>query len=742
MNKYLIYYFLLLLFFVNQSVMATVNQRAIVVGIDTYDPKDLGGRWFNLDGCANDAQSVKQVLEARYGFRNENIKVLINDKATRDNILNSFDEMLKSCEAGDIAVIYYAGHGSQVKNTLSKEKDLKDESMVPADSYLGAKDIRDKELAQVFNKFADKGVLLTILYDCCHSGSMGRGVQSHDPPKLRHLPANETYDAKDPTTCTPPENRGVLIISASQDNEFASEQYDSNGKSHGAFTIALLQSLTSLPVNSSSADIFSSVRAIMKFNGKSQEPVLGGTEERKAKTIFGIEKGVLNGKTMVAALDVKNNEIVLQGGYVIGIYPNSELSCTKGDSLISVRVKTVNGINKCTATVTEGNIKLVMPGDLFELKNWCMPGGSGLKVYITPSQYTYTQINSIAKSLRSIGEKSGITLITDPIKQVPTHTIFFSDGKWYEGLPDNKVIDLGLTPDPNIILNTLTEESKVYISLPPPNNMEMLLKARYKIENAVEAVNKSSEAQYFLTGRLVDEKLEYAYFVPQISGNDTTYNNVMPLRTNYFSLEDSEQSPKSVTDSLTEFSLKIAKIKAWLTLTPPPDNGSFPFKLTIKNSTTGRFVSRDEVVREDDILGFYLEMDQENIDSWDKIKRYIYVFSIDSKGKTDLWFPLSGSVENTAPDRDTEGTVKKLTPLGNPRTLKVIEPFGIDTYILLVTNEPIPNPGVINQSGVLTRDRGFSGFSQLMNIGSRIRGQLITPSEWGIQKISIKSIPK
>ncbi len=741
MKKSQVYLLVLMFFAVIMSVNAKGIQKAVVIGIDKYDPEGRGGRWVNLDGCANDALSVKQVLESRYGFRDENIKVLLNSEASRDNILDGFNNLLASCESGDIAVIYYAGHGSQVKNSMSEEKDLKDETMVPADSYLGAKDIRDKELAAVFNKFADKGVILTILYDCCHSGSIGRGSPSANPPKMRHIEEDLSYDAKDPSLPAPPEKRGVLIISASQDFEFASEQIDDKGTPHGAFTIALLQSLTTLPVNSSASDIFSSLRAIMKYNGKKQEPVLAATEDRKSLTLFGIEKGALNGKTMVAVMNVEGSNVTLQGGFTIGVYEGSELSCKKGGSEIKVKVQTVDAINKCTATITSGDGKLVKPGDLFELQNWCMPGGALLKVYVTPSPYTYTQLTAIAKNLNAIGNKKGITIITDPVKDAPSHTVFFSDGLWYEGLPNNKVVSLGKTPDNNTILKNLPEGSKLLISLPPPANLETMIKARYKDENAVEAVAVSSNAQYFLTGRMVNEKLEYAYFIPQIAGSDSAFSNTMPLRTNYFTLENNESGPKAVADSLVEFSLRIAKIKAWLTLSPPPDDGSFPFRLVIKNSTTDRFVTTDQLVKVGDILGFYLELDEKNLDSWDKTKRYIYVFSIDSKGKMQLWFPLGGSVENRAPWLDAEGNIIKQSVLGKSKLLRVSDPCGIDTYMMIATNEPIPNPEVLNQPGVLSRG-SKSGYNSILNIGTRTRGDLITPSEWGIQKVVIKSIPK
>ena len=50
----------------------------------------------------------------------------------------------------DVVFVYFAGHGSQVRNSKSDEPDLLDESIVPADSRRGAPDIRDKELRRIF----------------------------------------------------------------------------------------------------------------------------------------------------------------------------------------------------------------------------------------------------------------------------------------------------------------------------------------------------------------------------------------------------------------------------------------------------------------------------------------------------------------------------------------------------------------------------------------------------------------
>jgi hypothetical protein len=645
--------------------------------------------------------------------------------------------------AGDIVVIYFAGHGSQVKNSLSDEEDKRDESMVPADSYLGVKDIRDKELATIFNMFAEKGVILTIIYDCCHSGSIGRGPTANDMPKLRYAPPDESYDAMDSSLVIAPERRGVLIMSASQDFEYASEQYDANGNPHGAFTIALLQTLTTLPVNCSASNLFASVRAIIKYYGKKQEPVLAGTEERKKQTLFGIETGILSGKMMIAVLNIKGSEIILQGGIAVGIYIKSELEkALNPTSSIKIKIIALEGLNRCKAVVTSGNIADIQPGDLFELKSWSLPEGSTLKVYIPESDINYNQLVINAKMLYKIAEHKKYILILDPEKIAPSHVIFYQNGNWFIGLPDMKSIDLGTKLSKKKIIDNLPAGAKIYISLPLPAEMKNMLPDRYKASTAVEPQVEPLKAQYYLSGRWNNNWLEYAYILPQVSGQDTAFDLTMPLRTDYFKYENTNSGKTIIADSLIEYSLRLAKIKAWLILPGPPDDGSFPFDFQIKNTSTDQCLNNSQGVKLGDILGLVLITNEKYISGWDRSKRYIYVFNIDCKGKMTLLFPQNGSVENRMPRVDEMGRPFHEMNLGAKKLFKITEPLGTDTYIMLATNEPIPNPDIFNQEGVRIRggqEDSPSVMQNLLNIGTRTRGELMTPSEWGIQRIIVKS---
>ncbi|HEX6161332.1 MAG TPA: caspase family protein, partial [Thermoanaerobaculia bacterium] len=161
------------------------RRRAVLVCIDDYSASGLGRPragvpsrgWQSLKGAVNDVEAMREMIRERHGFADADILVLKNQQATRNAILQALEQHLeRPAQKGDVVFFYYSGHGSQVPNSRSTEKDRLDESLVPADSRIGAEDIRDKELRQRFNRILDRGARLTVILDSCHSGSGTRGL--------------------------------------------------------------------------------------------------------------------------------------------------------------------------------------------------------------------------------------------------------------------------------------------------------------------------------------------------------------------------------------------------------------------------------------------------------------------------------------------------------------------------------------------------------------------------------------
>ena len=79
--------------------------RALIIGINDYQgpPK--------LKTAVADATGIRDVLVERYGFKTENIKLLLNAEATRSRIEGALFRLARESGPHDSVMVYYAGHG-------------------------------------------------------------------------------------------------------------------------------------------------------------------------------------------------------------------------------------------------------------------------------------------------------------------------------------------------------------------------------------------------------------------------------------------------------------------------------------------------------------------------------------------------------------------------------------------------------------------------------------------------------
>jgi hypothetical protein len=145
------------------------RRRAICIGINVYPTAPL-------QGCVADARAWAEILRGR-GFE---ITALLTDlQATRTAILDSLDNLIRTSRPGDVTVIQYAGHGTQLNDLDGDEDDAKDEAICPVDFNTGAF-IVDDDLARIFGGIQD-GMNVTCFFDCCHSGTNTRFAVGGSP---------------------------------------------------------------------------------------------------------------------------------------------------------------------------------------------------------------------------------------------------------------------------------------------------------------------------------------------------------------------------------------------------------------------------------------------------------------------------------------------------------------------------------------------------------------------------------
>ncbi len=193
------------------------NLYMLAVGVSDYEDTRM-----SLNSAHNDAVAMTEFFRGQEGrlYSEVNTKLLINEEATRDNILDGLDWLIKGATQKDLAVLFVAGHG------------INDERggyyFMPHDAQLDR--LRRSGVEWFHFQDALTGIpsKIILLADTCHSGnitgSRRRGLADMTAA-LKELVAAGT---------------GVAVLSAATGREVSIEK-DEWG--HGAFTLALLEGL-------------------------------------------------------------------------------------------------------------------------------------------------------------------------------------------------------------------------------------------------------------------------------------------------------------------------------------------------------------------------------------------------------------------------------------------------------------------------------------------------------------------
>lgn len=161
------------------------GRYALLVSADDYpgEQLDLGG------GPSNDVLLMRSLLIERYGFRAEDIVVLRDVEANRDQIVEAFRRHLGQAGPNGVAVFHYSGHGMQLPDNRGytgaddPEADNKDEAIATwgtqGDLY-GY--LLDDELGVLTGELKAGRVLIAL--DMCHAGTGTRGGPRQAPTWL------------------------------------------------------------------------------------------------------------------------------------------------------------------------------------------------------------------------------------------------------------------------------------------------------------------------------------------------------------------------------------------------------------------------------------------------------------------------------------------------------------------------------------------------------------------------------
>jgi hypothetical protein len=332
---------------------------AVVVGVGDYRNygDEEGG---DLPGSANDARNMRDVLTARWGFRPQDVHVLLDTAATRHAIRRELAEWVPSvAKAGDLVVFFYSGHGSQVFDRSGDEADGLDETICPTDVMRNSSrmDITDDSLGGWIRALPTRNV--AVILDSCHSGTATRMAAPYARRKALNRAPGDLGDeppaphpaAPAPGTGAPdanPDDLGgdVLEIAAAQSDQYAMDaSFESrDGVKHGgAFSVPLVRYLWQVPAGTSYQEVYRLTRDAVRRSNFAQNPQLSGAA-REAPA-FGVAGGDAMGRpallapapaarTSASVVAATADEVVLDGGAAAGVTPGSVYRV--GNALLAV----------------------------------------------------------------------------------------------------------------------------------------------------------------------------------------------------------------------------------------------------------------------------------------------------------------------------------------------------------------------------------------------------------------------
>jgi hypothetical protein len=302
---------------------------ATLIGIDGYPPQ-----CDPLAGCVRDVEGMTTYLKENSGiprFRIESLKARTMEPReplqgrkdhfelpTYVNIKSSLEKWTSMASSGDYIYIHFSGHGT----TIPATKDLPDVAtedfalvVLEPKSDFGIRYFHGIEIARLIQAMVLKGVLVTLVLDCCFSGAVAR----HDS-RTRGLRYNTGVDAAYPLQLEQSKGSdeaanllgvtrhvyrgatmrqnwlinpdGYTILTACGPAEKSKELIDKNGNKHGILSYFLLMALKRLGslrrrhcyLYSHICSLFVSTRATRQ---NEQNPMLYGNKDL---SIFGMSE--------------------------------------------------------------------------------------------------------------------------------------------------------------------------------------------------------------------------------------------------------------------------------------------------------------------------------------------------------------------------------------------------------------------------------------------------------------------
>jgi tetratricopeptide (TPR) repeat protein len=237
-----------------------VNDKwALIVGISEFADSSL-----NLKYSAKDAQDFYNYLVSDGHFAKDHVKLLLNEKATRQQILSEAGDSWLPKVAGtdDLVVIFISSHGSPADENVGGVNYILAHDTSKSNLY--ASGIAMQDLSQILKDRVRSDRLVLIL-DACHSGNAspeGKGIFRSGNVNVEDIARGS----------------GKTVMSSSEPSQMS---WESKDYPNGVFTHHLVEALRGKGSDTTLGGAFQSMKEkvqeeVLRDRGALQSPVLKG----------------------------------------------------------------------------------------------------------------------------------------------------------------------------------------------------------------------------------------------------------------------------------------------------------------------------------------------------------------------------------------------------------------------------------------------------------------------------------
>jgi hypothetical protein len=381
--------------------------HALIMGCDFYLPNQLAeGYYPSLHGCVRDAEQVEQFLRARAGLTDDRlIKLTSTDdgqgqpkepaerRPTYERIVAGFRALTSRARPGDHVYVHYSGHGGRCPTIVPKVKGRAglDETLVPMDiQNSSARYVRDVEISRLLKEMTDKGLVVTVVLDCCHSGGATRaalrgdarvGIRGVEFVDRTKRPAESLVGTPAELAAAEPRGAegtrgmaaaapagGSVVLAACRPSEEAAEYPFDGSHSQGALTYWYLTTVGAAPADLTFRTVYDVVQSRIHGQFPAQTPMLFGDPDRQVFTGLSVPA---TAAVPVAAVSTNGQSLTLASGQAglvqsdmeFAVYPAGTDPSHTAARIALARVGAVNATTATAQVVKRFGNRPVQVGD-------------------------------------------------------------------------------------------------------------------------------------------------------------------------------------------------------------------------------------------------------------------------------------------------------------------------------------------------------------------------------------------